>query len=202
MKVLIACEFSGVVREAFRAAGHDAVSIDFRETYVPGKHIEGDVLPYLKEPWDLVIAHPPCTYLAQVAYHYLGKQPGRIEKMIGAAEFFNECLNANAPRVCVENPVMHSPGQLLCGTPAQRFQPWQFGDQVQKKVCLWLRGLPPLTPTHSPEPDLFYDHVDISDKRKLTKLQRLSGVRPSTAIRRSIFFPGVAKAMAEQWGSL
>ena len=150
MQVLIACEYSGRERDAFIDAGHEAWSADL----LPGegkyrrRHFQGNVLPLLREPWDLVIAHPPCTYLTALSAQWL-VQSGRREKLHASAEFFKACLNANAPRVAVENPTMLKYARRILSEPAQCIQPWQFGDPYTKRTCLWLRGLPPLIPSHA-----------------------------------------------------
>ena len=189
MKVLVACEFSGVVRDAFLEAGHDAVSCDLLPTESPGPHVQGDVRPLLRKAWDLVVAHPPCTYLANsgVRWLYAGGGMERHQRMMDAASFFEECLyEANAPRVAVENPVIHKHAKLPKWT--QTLQPWQFGHGEVKRVCLWLRGLPPLEPT------------DIVEGRE-ARVHRMPP-SPDRAKERSRFFPGIARAMAAQWGPL
>src|SRR6056297_904353 len=143
MKVLIACEYSGRVRDAFIALGHDAVSCDLLPSESPGPHIQGDVRELLREPWDLVIAHPPCTYLANSGVRWRVER-GEWEQIAEAAEFFRACLGANAPCVAVENPVMHRYGREAVGRgPNFTVQPWQFGDPLRKRTCFWVRGLPP-----------------------------------------------------------
>lgn len=185
MRVLIACEFSGIVRDAFIRAGHDAVSCDLLPTESPGPHIQGDVTPVLRQPWDMLIAHPPCTYLANSGVHWLHRQQGRWEKMIEAARFFRLCMDANASLIAVENPVMHGYAKNQgIGNPDFTCQPWQFGDPIKKRVCWWLKGLPPLFPTQivSPTRDIMSEPP-----------------HPDRAKRRSVFFPGMAEAMANQW---
>ena len=188
MRVLVACEFSGIVREAFLRRGHDAYSCDLRFTayYRSARHITGDVRPLLRQSWDLVIAHPPCTYLTNSGSPFLIR-PGRIEKVKFGALLFLQCLNANAPRVCVENPIPHRAAKELIGEPyTQVIQPWQFGHGETKATCLWLKGLPPLVPTNVVE----------------GREQRNRNLPPSANRRmlRSLTFHGIARAMAEQWG--
>lgn len=193
MKVLVACEFSGTVRDAFLALGHDAISCDLLPTESPGPHIEGDVLEELQKPWDLVIAHPPCTYLANSGVSWLDRQPGRREKMLAAADFFRACLNANAPRVAVENPVMHGEGQRAVGRNWDfSVHPWQFGHPYSKQTCFWVRMVPPLWPTKIVASKGTHAHQPHIDK----------GSGDERRKRRSVTFPGIAQAMAEQWGSL
>jgi hypothetical protein len=153
MRVLVACERSNTVRDAFLERGHDAYSCDIEIAKFPNpnykRHIRGDVRPLLKEPWDLVIAHPPCTYLCNSGVRWLKTELGRINLMELACIFFLDCLSANAPRVCVENPIQHGYAKELIGiAPTQIIQPWQFGHGETKATCLWLKGLPNLKPTN------------------------------------------------------
>lgn len=141
MRVLVACECSGVVRDAFLARGHDAISCDLLPTAASGPHVQGDVSPLLREPWDLVIAHPPCTFLSYAAAKYWNR-PGRAAQREAALAFFMACYHANSPRVCVENPVGWP--NTVFRRPDQVIQPFYFGDRQRKATCLWLRGLPPL----------------------------------------------------------
>lgn len=186
MNVLVACECSGIVRDAFIAAGHNAMSCDLQETERPGPHIVGDVLPLLRERWDLVIAHPPCTRLCNSGVAWLEKR-NLWNDMRQGAKFFMDCLNANAPRVCVENPIPHGYAMAIIREPySQVIQPWMFGHGETKATCLWLRGLPTLRPTRI---------VDGKEQR----LHRLPP-GPERAKERSRTYPGIAAAMAEQWG--
>jgi len=187
MRVLVACEFSGRVRDAFLARGHDAVSCDLLPTESPGPHIQGDVREILAEGWDLMIAHPPCTYLCNSGVSWLYRRPGRWEKMREAALFFRQLLEAPIPRICVENPIMHKYAVEIIGRRQdQVIQPWMFGHGETKATCLWLKNLPPLRPTN------------IVEGRE----QRLHRLPPSPDRwkERSRTYPGVARAMAEQWG--
>jgi hypothetical protein len=194
MRVLVACEYSGRVRDAFIARGHDAISCDLLPTEVPGPHIVGDVLDLIeREPFDLMVAHPPCTYLANsgVRWLYGGKgtviDPDRWAKMGEAAHFFRALLNAPIPMVAVENPIMHGHARMLIGRgPDQIVHPWQHGHGEQKSTGLWLRGLPLLVPS------------DIVDGRE----QRVWRMGPSEDRwkERSRTFKGIAAAMADQWG--
>ena len=147
MRVLVACEYSGVVRDAFLAEGHDAISCDLLPTESPGPHIQGDVRSLLREPWDLVIAHPPCNYLCH--YTWAMKNQWRIpewwQRYKEGMHFFYDCLNANAPMVAVENPSqMHPPARAVIGPPDQITDFRFFGSDYGKKVGLWLRGVPPI----------------------------------------------------------
>ena len=191
LRVLIACEFSGIVREAFKARGHDAWSCDLLPTEIPGQHIQDDVLKYLDEGWDLMIAHPPCTYLS-----YAGKghwdDPGRAELREAALDFFLRLYNAPIGYVCVENPRGYP---LQAFRPAdQRVEPFMFGSPERKRTYLWLRNLPLLNPT-CPLWDYGTPKVEASGKRRW-----FTDRGSSDSHYRSRTFPSIAKAMAEQWG--
>jgi hypothetical protein len=184
MKVLIACEFSGVVRDAFIAGGHDAMSCDLLPTETPGPHYQGDVRDVLDYPWDLMIAHPPCTHLSvSGARHFADKRmDGRQQS---AVSFFMRLAKADIPRIAIENPVCVM--STLWRKPDQTIQPWEFGHGETKATCLWLKGLPPLQPT------------DIVPGREA----RVWRMPPSEtrALERSRTYTGVATAMAAQWGA-
>ena len=186
MKVLIACEYSGRVRDAFIRRGHDAISCDLLPTETPGPHVQGDVLPMLLQPWDLVIAHPPCTRLCNSGVRWLHER-NLWADMYQAVQFFRACLDANAPRVAVENPVMHGYARELIGRPAFSVQPWQFGDPAKKRTCFWTRGLPPLVPTSD---------MTAADARADC---HLASPGPERWKERSRTYPGIAEAMAQQW---
>lgn len=143
MRVLIACEFSGIVREAFRARGHDAWSCDLLETEIPGQHIRADVLSIISDGWDLMIAHPPCTHLAVSGARWF---VDKMKEQADAADFFMALVNASVSRIAVENPI--SVMSTLYRKPDQIIQPWQFGHPESKATCLWLKGLPKLVPTN------------------------------------------------------
>jgi hypothetical protein len=210
MRVLVACEESQEVCKAFRERGHEAYSCDLQECSGghPEWHIKADALKVLRESvWDLVIAHPPCTYLSNLgAKHlYLGTErvyrhpetfrlmnEDRIRLAIRARDFFLAMLNAPCERVAVENPIPSSIWQMPPQT--QVIQPYFFGDPYKKKTYLWLRGLPKLVPTEMVEPTGLW--VD-GGHAKQTKMKTY-GFRDSK--KRSKTFPGIAKAMAEQWG--
>lgn len=197
MRVLVACEFSNTVRDAFIARGHDAYSCDIRSADHPNpnwkRHLRCDVRPLLKQQWDLVIAHPPCTYLCNSGIRWMTEEAGRGRKMFDACMLFLECLTANAPRVCVENPLHHKWARMVVKLePTQIIQPWQFGEQAQKTTGLWLSGLPALVPTQVVDRGDFVIH---GGKR----LQKWYSNREQD---RSKTFPGIAQAMADQWGGL
>lgn len=204
MKVLIACEFSGVVREEFRKHGHDAWSCDLLPTEIQGQHIQGDVLEVLGNGWDLIIAHPPCTHLCVSGARWW-KEKRADGRQQAAIDFFVSLMDAPADRICGENPV----GVLSKAyrKPDQYIQPFWFGDSVQKKTGLWLKNLPKLTPTKIVDRGMIY--VD-------PKGHKHGGVHTMRAKRaysphmllprneerwkiRSRTFQGIAEAMATQW---
>lgn len=197
MRVLIACEFSGTVRNAFLARGHDAWSCDLRPAEDrTNRHIVGDARDILNDGWDLLmVAHPPCTRLCNSGVRWLTKPPaGRTlgemwSDLTEAAELFSTFWNAPIERVCIENPVMHRHAkERISGYEpfAQSVQPWQFGDPETKRTCFWLKNLPPLKPTK------------IVDVRTPRVWRMPPG--PDRQRERSRFFPGIASAMADQWG--
>lgn len=206
MRVLVACEFSGVVREAFRKKGHDAWSCDILETEIPGHHLRGDVLSVLQGipddemekdvPWDLIIAHPPCTYLSNSGVCWLHKQPERWERMKEGATFFREFILSKAKKVAIENPIMHKYAVEIVGRRQdQVIQPYQFGHLERKATCLWLKGLPKLVPTN----DVYNDMMKLP-KRERERLHYLPP-GPTRQKERSRTYQGIADAMAEQWGA-
>lgn len=183
MRVLIACEYSGAVRDAFTKGGHDAMSCDLLPSETAGQHYQGDVRDVLDYPWDLMIAHPPCTHLSvSGARHFEAKRmDGRQQE---AVSFFMALARAPIARIAIENPVCIM--SSLWRKPDQTIQPWQFGHGETKATCLWLKGLPRLRPT------------DIVEGRE-ARVHRM----PPSAERwkeRSRTFAGIADAMAEQWG--
>ena len=193
MKVLVACEYSGIVRNAFTAKGHDAWSCDILPTESPGNHYQGDVLKYLDKGWDLMIAHPPCTYLSNAGARFLypkGKlNEDRYKLGLKAKEFFMALYNAPINKICVENPISSRIFALPKYT--QTIQPYEYGHPVQKKTCLWLKNLPELKPTN------------IIYKRQSTKIPGnwFNKGGKDRQKNRSKFFDGFAKAMADQWGN-
>jgi len=183
--VLVACEYSGVVREAFRTVGWDAWSCDLLPSEIPGQHYQGDVFDVLDEPWDLMVAFPPCTDLCvSGARHFAGKRLDGSQKR--SIEFFMALALASVERIAIENPVGIM--STVWRRPDQIIQPWQFGHGETKATCLWLKGLPLLVPT------------DVVPGRE----QRVHRMPPSLDRwkERSRTFLGVARAMAEQWGNL
>lgn len=198
MLVLVACEFSGVVRDAFTALGHDAMSCDLLPSETPGPHYQGDVRDILDDGWDLMIAHPPCTYLANSGVRWLydtQRHPTRWQAMIDDAVFFRDLLNAPIPRVAVENPAIHGWAAKIIGRVAdQKIQPYWFGHLESKSTGLWLKGLPPLRHTQ-----------DVKRETKLLPVNERQKIlyAPDSAGRwmmRSRTFTGIAAAMADQWG--
>lgn len=191
MKVLVACEYSGVVRDAFEAAGHDAWSCDVLPTDVPGQHLQCDVLTILDRGWDLMIAHPPCTHLAvSGAAHFHRKQKEQAE----ALEFVRALLNAPILRICLENPVSIISTRIR--KPNQIIQPYQFGHAESKKTCLWLKNLPLLVPTDIvAKPATGWLNTTPSGQNKLGPSKDRWKLRSKT-------YSGIAAAMANQWGNL
>lgn len=219
MKVLIACEFSGIARDAFRALGHDAWSCDLLPSEIPGQHYQCDVREILDGNWDMMIAHPPCTHLAvSGARYFYRKQTEQAE----ALDFVRMLMDAPIPHICVENPVSIISTHIR--KPDQIIQPWQFGHKEQKTTCLWLKGLPKLAHTEhargnyrckcgrvfdeslgkygcafcagaSGAARLLYENQTIGGQNKLSP-------SPERWRERSRTYPGIARAMASQWSEL
>ena len=206
MRVLVACEYSGRVRDAFLKLGHEAMSCDLLPTDRPnwtydpftrirthhperGSHYKGSVLDILDHEWDLMIAHPPCTYISKAGVRWLHSDPTRWAKLSKACDFFNQLLDADIPRICIENPIPHRYAieRLHFRKYTQIIHPWQHGHGETKATCLWLKGLPPITPT------------DIVDGRE----QRMLNLSPSKdrQKKRSLTYEGIANAFATQWGT-
>lgn len=207
MKVLIACEYSGITRDAFIRRGHDAISCDLLDTESPGPHYKGDVKDILYEDWDLIIAHPPCTMLAvsgaQWYYHPEDKHlpvdkrrphpkyPNRLQDKQEGVNFFLLFTDLKCPRVCIENPVGCM--SKIYRKPDQIIQPYQFGHKEAKKTCLWLKGLPKLIPTKIVEPEYV-----IHGGKKIPKWY--SNAKGDRRKERSKSFVGISEAMAHQFG--
>jgi len=193
MKVLVACEFSGTVRDAFLAKGHDAMSCDVLDTDVPGPHYKGDVRDILGDGWDLMIAHPPCTYISNAGAKHLYPKgvlnQDRLALGMEAVAFFRTLLEADIPKICIENPI---PSRVFgISDYTQIIQPYEHGHPFQKKTCLWLKGLPKLV------------HTDIVERGETTR-QAGNWFNKGGKDRqknRAVTFPGIAAAMAQQWGS-
>lgn len=201
MKVLVACEFSGIVRDAFKALGHDAWSCDLLPTEKEGQHIQGDVLEILHMGWDLMIAHPPCTYLCNSGVVWLHREQDRWEKMRESALFFKMLMDAPIHRIAIENPIMHKYAKSIIGKQqTQTIQPYDFGHPESKGTCLWLKNLPKLISTKR----LFPTKVSEKSGKRLWENQSPSGSNniPPSDIRwklRSKTYSGIAEAMAFQW---
>ncbi len=181
MKILIACEYSGTVRDAFISRGFDAISCDLLPSEKPGPHYQGDVFDIINDGFDLMIAHPPCTHLAVSGARWFKEKQN---EQAAALDFVQALLSANIPYIALENPVSIISSRIR--KPEQVIQPWQFGHGETKATCLWLKGLPPLKPT------------SIVEGRE----QRIHKMPPSPDRwkERSRTFPGIAAAMADQWG--
>lgn len=192
MKVLVACEFSGTVRDAFIRGGHEAMSCDLLPTESEGPHYQGDVFDIINDGWDLMIAHPPCTYLAVSGIHWNTRRPERAAMTEQALEFVRKLMNAPIPRIAVENPVSVISTRIRKSD--QIIQPWQFGHDASKKTCLWLKDLPLLQPTDVIIKDR-YANQTASGQNKLAP-------SPDRWKERSKTYQGIADAMAQQWGSL
>ena len=191
MRVLVACEFSGIVRDAFIAKGHDAMSCDLLPTEYPGPHYQGDVRDVIDYPWDLMIAHPPCTDLAVSGARYFAEKRFRGGQQ-AAASFFMMLAKADIPMIAIENPI--SVMSSLWRKPDQVIQPWMFGHGETKATCLWLKGLPKLEPTHRKN-DLF------CAEEPEERIARVHLLPPSENRwrERSRTFTGIANAMSDQW---
>lgn len=207
MKILIACEYSGTVRDAFIKRGHQAISCDLLPTDVPGPHYHGSVFDLIDDnnnnDWDMMIAHPPCTYLTVTGNKWMKPEfahrfPDRHKQREEALEFFKRLFECNIPRICLENPV--GVVSTMYRKPTQYVQPWQFGDPHSKKTGLWLKNLPALVPTKIVEPQFHIykdgrkDPIWHMESMRLPPLERMKY--------RSKTFQGIADAMAEQWGNI
>lgn len=195
MKVLVACEYSGRVRDAFIAKGHDALSCDILPGDVPGPHYQGDVRDLITENWDLLISFPPCTYLASSGMHWTTRGLRDPQLTEDALDFVKLLLDAPVERIALENPVGCISTRIR--KPDQYIQPWYFGHPHSKKTCLWLKNLPPLISTNILEIPKSgrWDNQTKSGQNKLTPSDERWKIR-------SLTYQGVANAMAEQWGSL
>lgn len=203
MKILVACEESQAVTKELRCLGHEAYSCDIEPC--SGGHLEWhlqvDALELLKIKWDMILAFPPCTYMTNagaVRMRVNGEiQPERYEKAMKAKEFFLAFYNADCEKICIENP---TPMKLIGLPPyTQAIQPWEFGEMYTKRTCLWLKGLPPLVPFISEKPDGVKPYVNGGCKDAHGNYRRVQGRKERDQKTRAKTFPGVAKAMAEQW---
>lgn len=193
MRVLVACEYSGTVRDAFLARGHEAMSCDLLPTDVPGPHYRGDVRDILQDGWDLMVAHPPCTYLSVSGMHWTTRGLRDPQLTEDALAFVRLLFSAPVPRICLENPVSVISSRIR--KPDQIVQPWMFGHPESKTTCLWLKGLPPLQPTDvlSKPASGRWDNQTASGQSRL-------GPSPDRWKIRSKTYSGLAEAMAAQWG--
>jgi hypothetical protein len=192
MRVLVACEFSGRVRESFAQLGHDAWSCDYLPTEIEGPHFQGDIFEVLDQGWDLMVAHPPCTHLAVSGARYF---KDKVELQKEALDFVKRLLDAPIPKIALENPVSIISTKIR--KPNQIIQPWEFGDPESKKTCLWLKNLPKLIPTDIltlPECG-FWRNQTPSGQNKL-------GPSPTRERERGRTYWGIARAMAAQWGTI
>lgn len=201
MNVLVACEYSGVVRDAFAKRGHNAWSCDLLPSDAPGNHYEGDALDIINDgcptggKWDLLIAHPPCTYLTNSGVSWLHKDTTRWPKLFDGAELFMQFLYSKVERVAVENPIMHKYARSIIRQDySQIIQPWMFGHMETKATCLWLKGLPNLEPTNNVKEETMALPYKVRN--------RLHYLPPSPDRWkiRSTTYQGIADAMASQWG--
>jgi len=203
MKILVACEFSGTVRDAFIKNGHEAMSCDLEPTEVPGPHYQGNVMDVIDQDWDLMIAFPPCTYLTLTGNKWFKPEfsnrfPTRNQDRKNAIKFFMDLVNLPIPKIAIENPigVMSS----FYRTPDQIIQPWEYGHKTTKATCLWLKGLPMLRPTNIVDKGEVV--ISKSGNRmsrwyyETSKLPIKGGIRAKA---RSVTFQGIADAMANQW---
>jgi hypothetical protein len=195
MKILVACEYSGTVRDAFIRAGHEAMSCDLLPTDAPGPHYQGSVLDILSNGWDLMIAHPPCTYLCSSGLHWNKRRPERAQQTEDALLFVRQLLDAPIPMIALENPIGCISTRIR--KPDQTIQPWQYGHDASKATCLWLKGLPLLRPT-----DFVAPRVVNGKSRWGNQTDSGQNKLPPSADRwkiRSETYPGIADAMARQW---
>ena len=192
MKVLIACEYSGRVRDAFIAQGHDAISCDLLPTERVGPHYQGNVFDIINDGFDLMVAHPPCTDLAVSGAAWFAKKraDGSQQKSI---EFFMALANANIPKICIENPIGIM--STLWRKPSQIIQPWMFGHPESKATCLWLKGIPLLIPTKNVKPEM-----ELLPRNKQMRMHYLPP-SPNRWKLRSETYQGIADAMAERWSN-
>lgn len=194
MRVLVACEFSGAVRDAFIARGHDAMSCDLLDTEALGPHYCGDVRDVLDDGWDLMVAHPPCTYLAVSGPHWNKRKPGRAVLTEEALQFVQLLLDAPIPKIALENPIGCISSRIR--KPDQIIHPWQFGHDASKATCLWLKGLPLLEPT-----DVLPGGRSARRANQTASGQNKLPPSPDRWKLRSLTYPGIANAMADRWGT-
>ena len=203
MKVLIACEYSGTVRDSFIAMGHDVMSCDLLPTDKPGPHYHGNVLDIINDGWDLMIAHPPCTYLSVSGMHWTTRGLRNPQLTEDALEFVKQLMNAPVSRIAIENPISVISSKIR--KPDQIIQPYWFGDSASKSTCLWLKNLPKLKPTNMVDKGEFKEWIDKktgkNKRQALWFFEALQQAKNSAERRtlRSKTFKGMAEAMATQW---
>jgi hypothetical protein len=220
MKILIACEYSGAARDAFIASGHDAMSCDLLPTDVAGPHYQGDVADIINDGWDMMIAHPPCTYLSVSGMHWTARGLRDPKLTEDALDFVRLLLNAPIERIALENPISVISSRIR--KPDQIINPWQFGHDASKKTCLWLKNLPALVPTDIVKPRWICCGLALSEgvgKYGCANCNGAKAARPRWANQtgsgqnrlppsedrwkiRSATYAGIAQAMADQWGAL
>ena len=203
MKILVACEYSGIVRDAFTAKGHDVTSCDLLPTEKPGKHYEGDVYDILyQDDWEMMIAHPECTYLCSSGLHWNNKIEGRAQKTEEALEFITDLWTCGIPKICLENPVGCINTRLKFMPRPQYIQPYNFGEDASKKTGLWLKGLKPLRATKQIEGRKVKKNGRIYRRwsNQTDSGQNNLGPSKTRGKDRSLTYQGLADAMAKQWG--
>jgi len=195
MRLLVACEYSGTVRDAFIRRGHDAMSCDLLPTDAPGPHYQGDVADIINDGWDMMIAHPPCTYLSVSGMHWTARGLRDPQLTEDALAFVKFLMDAPIERIAIENPISVISSRIR--KPDQIINPWQFGHDASKRTCLWLKGLPLLTPTEIIEP-----RIVNGKKRWANQTDSGQNRLPPSEDRwkiRSETYEGIAQAMAKQW---
>ena len=203
MKILVACEYSGIVRDAFTAKGHDVTSCDLLPTERPGKHYEGNVYDILyQDDWEMMIAHPDCTYLCSSGLHWNNKIEGRAQKTEDALEFITDLWTCGIPKICLENPVGCINTRLKFMPRPQYIQPYNFGEDASKKTGLWLKGLRPLRATKQIEGRKVKKNGRIYRRwsNQTDSGQNNLGPSKTRGKDRSLTYQGLADAMAKQWG--
>jgi hypothetical protein len=199
MKVLVACEYSGTVRDAFIRRGHEAVSCDLLPTDEPGPHYQGDVFAIIGKGWDLMLCFPPCTFLCSSGMHWTTRGLRDPKLTEDALDFVRRLMDAPIPRIALENPIGAISTRIR--KPDQIIQPWQFGEDASKQTCLWLKGLPLLKPTKIIEPRLSDKGKKVWGNQTASGQNRLGPSADRWKLR-SKTFQGIADAFADQWGGL
>tara|TARA_R100001086_G_C11740813_1_gene232428 strand:- start:127 stop:738 length:612 start_codon:yes stop_codon:yes gene_type:complete len=191
MKILIACEYSGIVRDAFTRKGHDAMSCDILPTESEGKHYQGDIFDVLYDDWDMMIAHPPCTHLSVSGARWFTEGKKDWSLQIDALDFVRKLLDAPINKIALENPVSVISTKIR--KPDQTINPYQFGHTEQKRTCLWLKNLPKLKETNNVKEEMM--------KLPIAVRTRIHWLGSGKGKERSKFYTGIAEAMADQWGN-